>query len=122
MRRAKVLIWSGGLVAVVGFAVLAMYMASVGWDKADKVASVVNLFVALAGVLVAVWGAVAAGGGGGLRVGGSYTDVRKVKGSVVIRRRSRPGALPAPGPGTAVGGNYDRVSGVDGPLHIKDEP
>lgn len=120
--RAKVLVWFGGVVAVVGFAVLTVYLVSVGWDKADKVAGVVNLFVALAGVLVAVWGLVATGGGKDIRVGGSYSDVSRVKGSVVIRRRSRPGPPPAPGPGTAVGGDYDRVSGVEGPVHIEDEP
>ncbi|XVQ89268.1 hypothetical protein ACQP2K_18185 [Microbispora siamensis] len=48
-------------------AALGVYLSRVGLDKADKLASVIGLFVALAGLVVAVYGLIAerkSGGGG----------------------------------------------------------
>nr|WP_181411927.1 hypothetical protein [Streptomyces sp. F2] len=48
--------WVGGLVSVAAVGALAGYLITVGLDDADKVASVIGLFVALAGLGVAIAG------------------------------------------------------------------
>jgi hypothetical protein len=58
MRR-RVLVWAGAGIAVVAIAGLGVYLASVGLDDADKLASVIGLFVALAGLGVAGYGLIA---------------------------------------------------------------
>ncbi len=62
-------VWGGAGVAVAALAALGVYLSRVGLDKADKLASVIGLFVALAGLGVAVCGLIAErrGGGGGVR-------------------------------------------------------
>ncbi|XVQ88878.1 hypothetical protein ACQP2K_16110 [Microbispora siamensis] len=52
----RVLLLAGGIAALGGGSVLAVYLSSVGLDKADKLASVIGLFVGLAGLAVGVWG------------------------------------------------------------------
>jgi hypothetical protein len=52
-------------VAVAALAGLGIYLARVGLDDADKLASVIGLFVALAGLAVAVYGLVAERRGSG---------------------------------------------------------
>ncbi|MEV7802461.1 hypothetical protein AB0O28_05895 [Microbispora sp. NPDC088329] len=54
--RTRILTWAGGIAALGAGAALAVYLSSVGLDKADKLASVIGLFVGLAGLAVAVWG------------------------------------------------------------------
>ncbi|GLW20023.1 hypothetical protein DI270_013920 [Microbispora triticiradicis] len=67
--RGAVPVWGGAGVAVVALAGLGVYLSQVGLDKADKLASVVGLFVGLAGLGVAAYGLVAerGSGGGGVR-------------------------------------------------------
>ncbi|TQS31031.1 hypothetical protein [Microbispora sp. KK1-11] len=52
----RVLTWAGGIAAVGAGSALAVYLSTVGLDKADKLASVIGLFVGLAGLGVGVWG------------------------------------------------------------------
>ncbi|GHC77755.1 hypothetical protein GCM10010309_51050 [Streptomyces violaceochromogenes] len=52
----RVQAWVGGTVTGASGAALVAYLIVVGWDKADKVASVLALFVSLAGLAVAVAG------------------------------------------------------------------
>ncbi|MFF5261226.1 hypothetical protein ACFY4C_19980 [Actinomadura viridis] len=58
--RGRVLAWAGGAVAVAAVVAVAVYLASVGLDKADKWASVGGLFIGLAGLSIAINGAVRA--------------------------------------------------------------
>ena len=51
MRRCSSWIWSGRIVAVVVMAGLFAYLASVGLDKADHLASVLSLLVAMAALV-----------------------------------------------------------------------
>ena len=51
MRRRSGWIWGGRIAAVVILAGLAAYLASVGLDKADKLASVLGLLVAVAALV-----------------------------------------------------------------------
>ncbi|MEV1205641.1 hypothetical protein [Microbispora rosea] len=62
-------VWGGAGVAVAALAALGVYLSHVGLDKADKLASVIGLFVALAGLGAAVYGLLAERrrGGGGVR-------------------------------------------------------
>ncbi len=52
----RVLTWAGGIAALGAGSALAVYLSTVGLDKADKLASVIGLFVGLAGLGVGVWG------------------------------------------------------------------
>ncbi|MEU6413917.1 hypothetical protein [Microbispora sp. NPDC046933] len=52
----RVLTWAGGIAALGAGTALAVYLSSVGLEKADKLASVIGLFVGLAGLAVGVWG------------------------------------------------------------------
>ncbi|XVQ15325.1 hypothetical protein ACQP1W_23195 [Spirillospora sp. CA-255316] len=66
--RARILLWAGAVVAVGAAVGLAVHLASVGLDKADKWASVCGMFIGLAGLVLAVYGAVrarSAGSGSG---------------------------------------------------------
>ncbi|MEN3539804.1 hypothetical protein AAH991_32170 [Microbispora sp. ZYX-F-249] len=60
-------VWGGGGVAVAALAALGVYLSQVGLDKADKLASVIGLFVALVGLGVAVYGLTTERRGGGVR-------------------------------------------------------
>ena len=101
--------WGGGTIAVAAAAGLGWYFTLVGLDKADKVASVIGAFVGLAGLGVAVYGALSGRGPDDIRgsgqhvrgaaVGGSVIQVRGVSGSVRIR-----GAAVPPHPAQAPGG------------------
>ena len=105
--RAQV--WIGGVVAVGALASLTAYLISVGLDEADKVASVVGLFVALAGLVVSVLGlrresAPEDGppaGGQSVRnssFGGGITMIRGTRGSIRISRTGAPQPAPTGGP------------------------
>ncbi|QEV29380.1 hypothetical protein CP976_38210 [Streptomyces coeruleorubidus] len=52
----RVQAWVGGAAAGAATASLAAYLIVVGWDKADKIASVLALFVALAGLVISMLG------------------------------------------------------------------
>ncbi|MEV4020597.1 hypothetical protein AB0J35_59980 [Nonomuraea angiospora] len=67
--RGRVLVWGGALIVVVALVALGLYLTRVGLDKADKLASVIGLFVAVAGLGVAVYGLVIdrQSGSGGVR-------------------------------------------------------
>ncbi|MFI0418616.1 hypothetical protein [Spongiactinospora sp. 9N601] len=54
-RGAK---WFGGAVAVTAVAGLAGYFVAVGLDRADKLASVIGVFLGLAGLCLSVYGTV----------------------------------------------------------------
>ncbi len=56
--RNRVLVWSGAVVAVLAVAALAVYLAEVGLDKADKLASVIGVFIALIGLVMSGYGLV----------------------------------------------------------------
>ncbi|MFI7691653.1 hypothetical protein ACIBQ6_21475 [Nonomuraea sp. NPDC049655] len=58
MRR-RVPVWGGAGGAVAALAGLGVYFAKVGLDRADKLASVIGVFVALVGLGAAVYGLVA---------------------------------------------------------------
>ncbi|MFI5808761.1 hypothetical protein [Streptomyces sp. NPDC051561] len=49
--------WAGGAAAGTSTAALVAYLIVVGWDQADKIASVLALFVAIAGLVCSVRGA-----------------------------------------------------------------
>lgn len=51
MRRRSGRIWAGRIAAVVVLTGLAVYLASVGLDKADKLASILGLLVAAAALI-----------------------------------------------------------------------
>jgi hypothetical protein len=54
MRR-RVLMWAGTGVTVVALAGLGVYFGVVGLEKADMLASVIGVFIAVAGLAVAVY-------------------------------------------------------------------
>lgn len=141
MRRRSGWIWGGRMAAVVILAGLAAYLASVGLDKADKLASVLGLLVAVA-ALVAPYLLPSSDGdrskpGSAQRVadtvvGGHLTQVRDAK-SVQVRGpvTSRPPLAPVPAAGPAtegqagqhvngvwVGGDLTQVDGADGDITI----
>ncbi|WP_143044273.1 hypothetical protein [Nonomuraea jiangxiensis] len=55
MRR-RLPVWAGRAVAVAAATGLALYLVRVGLDDADKLASVIGLFIALAGLATAGYG------------------------------------------------------------------
>lgn len=56
--------WTGGIVAGAAVGGLVVYLATLGWEKAGWVAGVVSMFLAVAGVGLAVMGEARARGGG----------------------------------------------------------
>ncbi|MGW3353537.1 hypothetical protein ACWDA3_60545 [Nonomuraea rubra] len=54
--KGRILTWVGGASTIVAASCLASYFVKVGLDKADKLASVLGLFVALVGLVLAIWG------------------------------------------------------------------
>ncbi|WP_174551784.1 hypothetical protein [Herbidospora mongoliensis] len=65
MRR-RVLIWGGIAVAMVAAIGLGVYLSRVELAEADQLASVIGVFVALAGLGVALYGLLAGRSGGGV--------------------------------------------------------
>jgi len=141
MQRRSAWIWGGRIGAVVVLAGLAAYLASVGLDKADKLASVLGLLVAVA-ALVAPYLLPSSDGDrsdpgsaqhvANTVVGGHLTQVRDAKG-VRVQGTVTSGPLQAPLPGAApvpesqggqyvngvwVGGNLTQVDGADGDVTI----
>ena len=55
----NVRVWAGAVVGVLALVVLGVYLGTVGLDKADKWASVIGLFVAVAGIGIALYSLVA---------------------------------------------------------------
>ena len=141
MRRRSGWIWGGRIAAVVVLAGLAAYLASVGLDKANQLASVLSLLVAVAALVAPYLLPSSAGGGSesgsaqqvtNTVVGGHLTQVRDAKGMRVHGRvtAASPSAAPAAsGPvpegqggqyvnGVWVGGNLTQVDGADGDITI----
>lgn len=141
MRRRAGWIWVGRIAAVVVLAGLAAYLAAVGLDKADKLASILSLLVAVA-ALVAPYLLPSSDGDrskpelpqqvANAVVGGHLTQVRDAK-AVHVRGSVKPGpaqAHPAGGEpvlegesgqyvnGVWVGGNLTQVEGADGDVTI----
>ncbi|MYV53170.1 hypothetical protein [Streptomyces sp. SID3212] len=129
----RVQTWVGGSVAVVAVGALVVHLAVVGLDQADKWASVLGLFVALAGLGVSVAG-IRRGAGGGTgpsqtvessAVGGGVTQVAGTGGSVRITHRGPapvpPPAVPpgaAPAPAQPSGGDQSvRGTSASGPVN-----
>lgn len=54
-RSRRVVGWVGGIIATATTLVLVLYLASAGLDKADKLASVLGLFIGLAGLAAAIY-------------------------------------------------------------------
>jgi len=141
MRRRPSWIWGGRIVAVVVMAGLVAYLASVGLDKADKLASVLSLLVAVAALaapyLLPSSDGDRSGSGSAQRVadtvvGGHLTQVRDAGGVRVHGpipsgppKAALPGADPLPESqggqyvnGVWVGGHLTRVDGADGDITI----
>ncbi|MGN9843522.1 hypothetical protein ACTMTI_35895 [Nonomuraea sp. H19] len=97
MRR-RGLVWGGAVVAVAALAALGVYFAKVGLAQADQLASVLGLFVAAAGLGVAIFGLWGGAGGGGVR------QVAKARGNSRTYQAGRdliqrPSVRPEPGAG-----------------------
>lgn len=60
VMRDRGLAWGGGIAAVLAAAGLAVYVSFVGLYRANELAGVAGVFVALAGVGVAVYGVIRA--------------------------------------------------------------
>ncbi len=142
MRRHSGWIWGGRITAVVVLAGLTVYLASVGLDKADKLASVLSLLVAIA-ALIAPYLLLPSDGGrtrpktvqqvANTVVSGHLTQVRDAKGMRVKGpvpagppQAPPPGGDPAPEGqigqyvnGVWVGGNLSQVEGADGDITIE---
>lgn len=142
MRRRSGWIWSGRIAAVMVLAGLGAYLASVGLDKADKLASVLSLLVAVAALAVPYLLPPSdrdrSGPGSAQRVtntvvGGSLTQARDAK-RVRVHGPVTSGAPQVPPPsadpvpegeggqyvsGVWVGGNLTQVDGTDGDITIE---
>lgn len=125
----KLLAWSGGFVAAAASGGLIWYFSRVGWEKASWVAGVVGLFVAVAGLAVAVWGLLLqhrAGAGGqhlAANVAGPVYQVRGATGSVRIKSSSStatPPAGSAPPPQAPPAGSQSVTGSISGPVHMVD--
>ncbi|OEJ29062.1 hypothetical protein AS594_36295 [Streptomyces agglomeratus] len=128
----RVQVWVGGTVAAVAVVGLAVHLMLVGLDAADKWASVLGLFVALAGLGVAMAGLRQNRQEGGSQsvenstLGGAATQVARTGGNVRINHHA-PASLPATGPPTGAvppvgmppvpdGGQSVRNSQTSGPV------
>jgi hypothetical protein len=85
--RLRVPLWvaAGAAVAAVAVVGLAVYFVVVGLDEADKLASVVGLFVALVGIGLAVYGMAGARRGGPSDGGAGSQDDPERSGGVHLR-------------------------------------
>jgi hypothetical protein len=134
--------WCGGAVAVLACAALGIYFGSVGLSKANALAGVIGLFVAVAGLGVSAWGILAARRAqvpGGQVVAdsrvGSINQVGSVGGNARISRGSaRPEVPASSGPvvlptsaadpggqtvtGSEVTGTVSQIGNVGGDLDI----
>jgi hypothetical protein len=142
MRRRSGWVWTGRIAAVVVFAGLGAYLASVGLDKADKLASALGLLVAVA-ALVAPYLTPSSDGDDSERkpvqqvadtvVGGHLTQVRSAKGVRVQGQTLTVPPHPPPLAGTSrspegqsgqyvnggwVGGNLTQVDDANGDITI----
>ncbi|MFI5545592.1 hypothetical protein ACIA6E_17655 [Streptomyces sp. NPDC051815] len=105
--NARVLITAGVTVTAIAAAGLAYYFTQVGLDQADKTASVLGIFVGLAGLLLAGYGTVAAKKAAaeptqtvsGSSISGSNIQIGQVGTSLRIKRSGQ-GATPAPPQGS----------------------
>jgi hypothetical protein len=141
VRRRSGWIWGGRIAAAVVLAGLAVYLASVGLDKADKLASVLSLLVAVVALIAPYLlpsSDVGHSGPGPVQqiantvVGGHLTQVRdakgvRVQGSVTAGppQTPPPGGEPSPEGqsgqyvnGVWVGGNLTQLDGADGDITI----
>jgi hypothetical protein len=55
----RIVKWAGGAVTAAAVVVLGVYFATVGLDKADKLASVLGAFIGVAGLALTIYGNVA---------------------------------------------------------------
>ncbi|WP_155342172.1 hypothetical protein [Acrocarpospora corrugata] len=69
---------AGTATAVTALIGLGIYLSTVGLDRADKIASVIGVFVALIGLGLALWGLAANRGGGQQRPPVSASGDRSV--------------------------------------------
>jgi hypothetical protein len=107
--------WGGIIVTVLACTGLGIYLALAGLSRATDLASIISMFIAVAGLGVSVWGVIAARGsqpvGGqsvtGSQIGGHVTKVDTVGGSVRIGMPPPVGAPTSPfkaaTPGPAAG-------------------
>ncbi|MFE5331292.1 hypothetical protein ACFRCG_33380 [Embleya sp. NPDC056575] len=144
---AKTWAWVGGVVAGAALVGLAVYLAVVGLDEADKWASVLGLFVTLAGLAVSVigmWRERASSGGQSVTdstIGGGVAQVADTGGNVRITHRGTGPVIPPPTPqgappaggvppaddgqrvqGSTVSGPVDQVRATDGDVDIDEGP
>lgn len=137
-------IWIGGMMAGLGPTALIAYLIAVGLDEADKVASVVGLFVALAGLAISASGLRhqdRRGSGSGQAVsestvGGGVVQITDATGNVRITHHPTPTptqavpppSRPDPAPaadlaqtvrGSAVSGPVDQLKGIGGDTEIE---
>ncbi|MBA2949590.1 hypothetical protein [Streptomyces himalayensis] len=133
VMTGKALAWSGGIVTAVTSGGLIWYFNRVGLEKATSLAGVAGLFVAIASLIVTIWGLVLqyrpSGGGQHVaaNVGGGVYQMRGATGSVKIKTSSSTPTPPptppagAPQPPRAVPRGDQTVSGsISGPVHQVD--
>jgi len=141
MPRRSGWVWGGRIAAVAALAGLGVYLASVGLDRADKLASVLGLLVAVIALVAPYVLPTSLGdhsGSGSVQqvtntaVGGHLTQVRDAKGvhvngPAVSGLPKAPSPAPTPVPekiggqfvnGAWVGGKLTQVDGTDGDITI----
>jgi apolipoprotein N-acyltransferase len=93
MRR-QVPVWGGVIVAVVALAWLGVYLAQVGLEKADKLASVIGLFIAAVGLGLTVYGLIANRESDGVRQSAQASERGRVNQAVgdINDRPTKPSA------------------------------
>jgi high-affinity Fe2+/Pb2+ permease len=93
MRR-QVPVWGGVIVAVVALTWLGVYLAQVGLEKADKLASVIGLFIAAVGLGVTVYGLIASRESDGVRQSAQASEHGRVNQAVgdINDRPAKPSA------------------------------
>ncbi|MFD4232687.1 hypothetical protein [Streptomyces sp. NPDC058545] len=130
----KALAWSGGIVTAVAWGGCIWYFKRVGLEEATSLAGVAGLFVAVASLVVAIWGLVlqhrASGGGQHVaaNVAAGVYQVRGAIGAVKIKNNSSTPTPPpptppagAPQPPQTVPRGDQTVSGsVSGPVYQVD--
>ncbi|MEV0618038.1 hypothetical protein AB0I81_32265 [Nonomuraea sp. NPDC050404] len=108
--RKRVLVWGGAVVAVVAVAALIIYFVRVGLDNADKLAGVIGLFVALAGLGTTAYGLV--GGRSAKRAENAPEPAKEAE-------ENRPDVSASGSRSVAIGGdNSGTVSTGDGATNV----
>jgi hypothetical protein len=132
----RIAAWAGSILGGLAVAGLGVFFVLTGLDRADKLASVIGVFVGLIGLTISVYGVVLARRGAtasgrqtvaGSSIGGGVAQVRGVRGNVRIGPGSTMGAVPRgarrspSAPGTAPAGQSVVDSAAAGPVRQVDD-